>query len=376
MNEGKYTTCLFIDFKKAFDCVSHPILIRKCKDLGLNRQIIKWLENYLCNRLQSVKVNGIVSPPLNVTYGVPQGSVLGPILFKIFINDISKLEFHSKHILYADDVVIYSSGNCPLTAINNLQSDLDKINQWTIHNKLTINVKKSKYLIVGTPRMLNPVPGDSLSLSLGGKSLERVFNFEYLGVIIDEGLNFEKAANSVYSRTNNKIYLLGLIRKYLSRNSAIRLLKALAMPYMEYAFFVLGACSDKTVTKLQRLQNRGMRISLLCPTRTSTNILHEQCRMLTVKNKMKLNTLKVMYRRIYKHNCIDQRDISNTTRSNRAPLFAELFPHSARFQKSLCGWGFQLWNRLPADALRIEDPGHSGIWMKNELMQAQLHPNE
>lgn len=145
---------------------------------------------------------------------------------------------------------------------------------------------------------------------------------------------------------------------------------------MEYAFFVLGACNDKTIIKLQRLQNRGMRICLQCTPRTSTDLLHEQCRMLTVRNKMKLNTLKIMNRRMYRNNCIDRRDNSNVTRSNRAPLYTELFPMSARFQKSLCGRGFQLWNRLPADARRIEDPEHFGLRMKNEIRHAQLHPNE
>lgn len=375
MNQSKYSACLFIDFKKAFDCVSHPILLKKCKKLGFNTQIVLWLENYLTNRLQSVRANDIISPPLNVTHGVPQGSVLGPILFKIYINDVSSLPFSSKLILYADDLVLYSSSNCIETAMRNLQNDLDMIKSWTQLNKLTINAKKSKYLIIGTPRMLNRINPDLYQLGIGGISLDRVRNYEYLGIIIDEYLNFEKALNAVYSKVNNKLYLLGLIRKYLTRYSAIRLFKALAMPYMEYAYFILGACNDKSITKLQRLQNRGMRICLKSTRLTPTSILHEQCKMLTVRNKMILNTLKVMNRRIHRAHCPDRNSNIRATRSNRAPLFIEIFPLSARFQKSLCGWGYQLWNRLPADARATDDPAFFSRRLKLELLQDQLHPH-
>lgn len=168
MNHGQYTVCLFLDLKKAFDCVNHLILIKKIIGMGFNTKIVSWIKSFLSNRLQSVKVNGITSDPLNITCGVLQGSVLGPILFKIYINDISSLDLHSGLILYADDAVLFSSHNFVSTAMSTLQTDLDNVCKWTCHNKLTVNINKSKFLIVGTPRMLNRMNGNLSPLPING----------------------------------------------------------------------------------------------------------------------------------------------------------------------------------------------------------------
>lgn len=112
---------------------------------------------------------------------------------------------------------------------------MDKVLNWTQANK--INVGKSKYVVIGTPQMLNRVGQGEVPTRIGNIPLDCVLQYEYLGIIIDEGLCFEKALKKVYTKLNHNLYLLGLIRKYLTKHSAIQLLKSLAMPYMEYAYY-------------------------------------------------------------------------------------------------------------------------------------------
>lgn len=135
------------------------------------------------------------------------------------------------------------------------------------------------------------------------------------------------------------IYLLGAIRKYLSFPTALRILKSMVPPYYEYIFFILKAFTDKLITKLQRLQrlqNRGVRLCLRASRETSITGLHTRARLLTVKNKIQLNTLKFMHRRIYHTPCRDIKKNAGITRSNASPLFVDIQPTISKFQKSLC----------------------------------------
>lgn len=188
------------------------------------------------------------------------------MLFQLFINDIVNLGISSKIILYADDAVIYNHNQSIDQLILEHQSDLDIICNWLQFNKLTVNAKKSQYMMVSTPRLLRCTHNRNLPpLKIGNSTLQRVASYEYLGICIDESLLFNKALSSVYGRTSNKLYMLGLLRKHLSVNSAFKIFKAMVLPYMEYIFFCISPCNDKDLTKLQRLQNRGARICLRLP---------------------------------------------------------------------------------------------------------------
>lgn len=213
-----------------------------------------------------------------------------------------------------------------------------------------------------------------LALKIGTNTLQRVTSYEYLGIHIDEALSFNKALSIVYGRTSNKLYMLGLLRKYLSVKSALRIFKAMVLPYMEYVFFCISPCSDKDLTKLQRLQNKGLRVCLKLPSRTSVLRLHSDSRLLLVKNKIKLNILKQMHRYINREDCLYKRQMNNIdryTRSLLGPTFINVFPNSVRFQKSLCGKGFSLWNKLPAFARKIKDKDSFADTLKNVLFTEQ-----
>ena len=153
INENKMTVATFIDFKKAFDTVDHKILLDKIENLGIQNKPLQLLKNYLKNRLQRTKVNGLYSDFNEIICGVPQGSILGPLLFIIYTNDIASVCKQCNFKCYADDTVVYFSSTDKNEALSTLQNDLDRLYQWCHQNKLTINIKKTKSMIFGTNNM-------------------------------------------------------------------------------------------------------------------------------------------------------------------------------------------------------------------------------
>ena len=153
LNDKKYTIAAFIDLKKAFDTINHNILVRKLPHFGLDENLIAWVTNYLTNRVQKCTVNGHTSEEQPITCGVPQGSILGPLLFLLFINDIDVNFVHSKVLLYADDTVIYATHRDETFAHLWMNEDLSVLYNWCNKNHLTINLKKTKLMVFGTRNM-------------------------------------------------------------------------------------------------------------------------------------------------------------------------------------------------------------------------------
>ena len=190
MDPCNITYCVFINYAKSFDTLDHTILLRKLTEIGLSAQVVEWCSCYLIGRKQSVKNGENISEELGVSYGVPQGSILGPLFFIIYVNDLLHLfnENDPKITMYADDTVVYISDKNSDLACYALEHGLAKLSKWCAQNKLSINVKKTKLLIVDPLKLgkIYPCP------KLNGKLLERVNGYNYLGVSIDENLLFDE----------------------------------------------------------------------------------------------------------------------------------------------------------------------------------------
>lgn len=148
-----------------------------------------------------------------------------------------------------------------------------------------------------------------IPLKIGGIIVEQDSSFDYLGFTLDETLSMSDAINKAYVRASHKLYLLGLIRKYLDKKGTLRIFKALVMPYIEYSCFPFSASTDKLIVKLQRLQNRGLRVCLRAEVRRPIAEMHQDCKILYIKHKIELKIIKVMYRRIHRQNCSDPRSL-------------------------------------------------------------------
>ena len=171
---------MFFDLRKAFDSVPHRPLMTKFQQLGLSDHLLHWISNYLTSRSQRVVVNGAASFSTPVISGVPQGSVLGPLLFLIYIDDITSLPITcgTQTVLYADDLLLF----CPISKQEDfftLQRDIVSIEHWTSNNYLTFNMSKCSYMMISRKRYptLPPHP-----LMLNGQTLKKVECFKYLGL--------------------------------------------------------------------------------------------------------------------------------------------------------------------------------------------------
>lgn len=190
IDKGMVNGVIFLDLNKAFDTIDHEILLMKLACYGLNEGSLEWFKSYLSNRTQVCYVNGVYSKEEFITCGVPQGSILGPILFLLYINDLPKCLENSVGRLFADDTNMTFTG-CNLETIQKeMTSDLENIFEWLCANKLTLNVLKTEFMLIGSRQRLATFEA-SIMLPVNGISLSQVPSVKCLGVEVDENLTWD-----------------------------------------------------------------------------------------------------------------------------------------------------------------------------------------
>ena len=242
---------VFLDFQKAFDKVPHAKLLLKIKELGITGKLHTWIENWLKERKQRVVINGAASGWDSVTSGVPQGSVLGPVLFLIYINDIDN-GLNNLVSKFADDTKIGS----PIITENdriNLQNDLRKISDWAEKWEMPFNINKSKILHVGTRNQ-------KFDYELCGTQIESVQSVKDLGVTVESNLKFSKQCKEAAAKANR---MLGFIKRnftFKSKDIILPLYISLVRPHLEYAVQFWSPHHEKDIAKLESVQRRATKM--------------------------------------------------------------------------------------------------------------------
>ena len=191
MNNGNVNVVILLDLKKAFDVVDHDIMAKKLEIYGFNKKALALFNSYMTNRTQQVQIGNALSDKCPVKYGVPQGSILGPLLFILYINDLPLSISNCNTDMYADDSTIHISGKNISDIQTKVQEDLNRIELWCKDNNMFINCNKTKCITVGTKQKL-AFQNEELYLTINSEQLQHSACEKLLGIKIDSNLNWEK----------------------------------------------------------------------------------------------------------------------------------------------------------------------------------------
>ena len=255
LDKRKIVTSMFIDLRKAFDTVNHDLLLEKLSRYNFSRCSVNLIKNYLQNRFFRVQIKDTLSNLTPIKIGVPQGSILGPLLFLIYINDLCKLQLSVKICLFADDTTVYSSSKTFDESTKILCTDMLMICDWFTKNRLVINWSKTKAMFIN--RNATSLP-DHLKIS--GNDVEFVNSFKLLGVLIDSQLNFSNHIKLICRKANAKFHILNRQPKLFTINFKTTLFKLFILPNFDYCSTIKGE-----ITKLESCFNRLIRRFLNLP---------------------------------------------------------------------------------------------------------------
>ena len=289
LDERNYVIGIFIDFKKAFDTVDQEIMLRKLDCYGIRGHANMFFRSYLINRRQFTVANGVQSDIGLVKCGVPQGSVLGPLFFLLYINDIYRAVGCNAVRLFADDTSLLSYGLNLNDVIIEAKELFDKLYHWCVANKLSINSNKTNFVLF---HMKNkPVPNDFDSIQTNHMTIGRVKTVNYLGLVIDENLYWNAHVDSVCASLVKYFGIFNQIKPFITSRIARQLYFAFINSRISYGIEVYGHCADEYLSKLQILQNKLLKLMLKIDRRTSTNQLHRNLSLLKVTD---IHTVSVL----------------------------------------------------------------------------------
>ena len=256
---GHYTSMVLLDIQKAFDSVDHKILCNKLSAMGV--QPTDWFRSYLSNRKQVVNINGVESDPLANSCGVPQGSILGPLLFLCYVNDMPN-STSCLMLQYADDSALIYSDKDPEKISNVLRDNLESCNKWLIENKLSLHMGKTEVILFGSKRKLNKYNDFSIVLS-DGQTIRAKQSVIYLGLELNQYLDGEQIVLNIVKKVNSRLKFLYRQANYFNKNVKKMICSALVLCLFDYSISAwYGGISKYHARRLQCAQNKVIRFIL------------------------------------------------------------------------------------------------------------------
>ena len=303
LDRQEYAIGIFLDLEKAFDTICHNILLAKLEHYGFRGHVNNFIKSYLSNRKQFTLVNGKKSRLKENNFGVPQGSILGPLFFLIFINDISFSMRSCKGKLFADDTCLLLHHKTIHTLVQNAEHSLTEISKWFKLNKLSLSLTKSNFILFHNTKR-DPCAWLK-KLQSGNEELPRVKVVKYIGLHVDEKLTWKNHIDEVYNSLTKYFSIFYNIRSFVDRRLARVIYHTCIQSKIKYGIEVYGSANETFLNKLQVIQNKLMKLLTKKERRYSTNLLHTELDILKVQDIHKHSVLQFV------HKCKANKTISN-----------------------------------------------------------------
>lgn len=298
-DQRKKCLTIFLDLKKAFDTVSIPILLDKMERLGIRGLNI--FRDYLTNRTQRVKIGDQVSNDIPITFGIPQGSILGPSLFLMYINDLCQLNMtNGKIFCFADDTALSFYGDTWEDTYKHAEVGIQQVSNWLKYNLLSLNLNKTKYMAFSISKSSEPPIDFKLTVHSCNNNppfcnclqIQRTSSMKYLGVVLDDKLSWKGHIDMVTSRVRKLIWVFKRLRHVCCTHTLNLVYYALCHSVLTYCISIWGGAFKTHIIQLERAQRSVLKVMSFKPYRFPTTLLYQSCKLLTVRQSYILHIIK------------------------------------------------------------------------------------
>ena len=348
MDNGNLCIGVFLDLSKAFDTIDRQILRVKLHAYGVRDVELDWFNSYFRERQQYVSVGGKKSCYRSISYGTAQGSILGPLIFIVFINDIVYSSNLLKFIMFADDTNVFLCSDNMRTLFNNCNRELKKVYSWMNANKLTLNFKKTNYVIFH--RAQKSLQQNRLRIRIGNKTIDRAQNTKFLGVKIDEHLTFKSHISLLIGRLSKYVAIFYRIRDLLDRGSLLLIYKTLIYPNLIYCNSVWGATYVSVLKPLVVMQKKIVRVMCYRSRLDHTGGIFNDLKILKIDQIVYYTRCNFIYKSIHSHNYCNLFSYYESEYNTRLSNNRCLILHRSRSdhsKMSIVHNGVKMWNDVP-----------------------------
>ena len=369
LDNMKAVISVFIDLKKAFDTIDHTILLQKLNHYGIRGIVNQWICSYLTYRKQYVQIKGTKSSLERIICGVPQGSILGPTLFNLYLNDICNVSSILEFTLFADDTNIIYSHDSTTSLCNTLNTELEKLNAWFNLNKLSINLQKTNYITFSTNNS-----DSTIQIAINGSNIEKVNSTKYLGVYIDHHLNWKDHIAYISSELSKSTAVIHKTSHVLDTKTLTLLYNAIIFPYLNYCVEVWGNTYKTNLYSLFIKQKKAIRIVCHAKYLDHTSSLFHKLRLLKSPDIVHFNTCIFMYKAF--HNLLPPSIQIYFSRSFSKKYYFNFHVHFARTQRkkfSISRIGVSFWNALDTKVKLSSSLSSFKIALKNSIINTYIN---